>query len=196
MPGRRRQDTARPSTICRRSRGPGRRRRCSRAGSRTGHRPRGLIELSSWEVRGALILSAPRALAYTGGFWARTRGRLPAKQREEGTARRGRPVRGRIGRASPRDAGSGRVARRGRDGVIGAVRYALTVVEEPPECAGVRHRAVVRAGPIGVALAAEWHGLERKYVAGTGLAAHPAVHVRRPAVADTVVVHVVVQAPA
>src|SRR5437762_7682421 len=128
--------------------------------------------------------------------WARTRGRLPAKQREEGTARRGRPVRGRIGRASPRDAGSGRIARRGRDGVIGAVRYALTVVEEPPECAGVRHRAVVRAGPIGVALAAEWHGLERKYVAGTGLAAHPAVHVRRPAAAETVVVHVVVQAPA
>src|SRR5207244_8377581 len=80
--------------------------------------------------------------------------------------------------------------------VIGSVRYARTVVEEPPECAGVRHRAVVRAGPIGIALAAEWHGLERKYVAGTGLAAHPAVHVRRPAVADTVVVHVVVQAPA
>ena len=32
-----------------------------------------MIELSSWEVRGALILSALRALAYTGGF-------LPGKQ--------------------------------------------------------------------------------------------------------------------
>src|SRR5262245_63518731 len=94
------------------------------------------------------------------------------------TARRGRPVRRRIGRASPRDAGSGRAARRGRDGVIGAVRYALTVVEEPPESEGVRHDAVVRARPIGVALAAEWHVLKRKYVAGTGLAAHPAGHVR------------------
>jgi hypothetical protein len=75
--------------------------------------------------------------------------------------------------------------------------HALTVVDETPELAGVRNDAVVRARPIDVALAAEWHGLERKYVAGTGLAAHPAVHGRRVAENEyTVLVHVEVQAKA
>src|SRR5262249_41095038 len=103
---------------------------------------------------------------------------------------------GRGGGRGRRDAGSRRTARRGRDSVIGAECYALTEVEELPECVGAPHDVVVRARPIGIALAAEWHGLETNEGAGTGLTAHPAGHVRRPAEAETELVHVEVQAKA
>jgi hypothetical protein len=95
--------------------------------------------------------------------------------------------RDRSGRASPRDAGSGRAARGGSDGLMGD--HARTDVAETPELAGVRHDGVVRARPIQDAPAAEWHGLERKYVAGTAPAAHPAGHGRRVAVVLTVGLH-------